>query len=128
LAGCRLARAVATNCYRRVFFGPLLLLCLRAGRMRAFTVTAVSAAAAWLAVNLPVALVAPTGWERFYQLSATRTADWGSIWYFFETERWPFVGTLRIGTLNALPLAVFAPGCLLIAPIILPAPPRPRAP
>jgi uncharacterized membrane protein len=123
-----LGLAVATKFYPLVFFGPLLLLCLRAGRLRAFTVTAVSAAVAWLAVNLPVALVAPTGWERFYQLSATRTADWGSIWYYFETERWPFVGTLRIGTLNALALAVFAAACLLIALIILAAPRRPRLP
>jgi uncharacterized membrane protein len=128
LAGVLLGLAVATKFYPLVFFGPLLLLCLRAGRLRAFTVTAVSAAVAWLAVNLPVALVAPTGWERFYQLSATRTADWGSIWYYFETERWPFVGTLRIGTLNALALAVFAAGCLLIALIILAAPRRPRLP
>ena len=87
LAGVLLGLAVATKFYPLVFFGPLLLLCLRAGRLRAFTVTAVSAAVAWLAVNLPVALIAPTGWARFYQLNDTRSADWGSIWYFFETER-----------------------------------------
>src|SRR5215475_4154112 len=127
-AGVLLGLAVATKFYPLVFFGPLLLLCLRAGRLRAFTVTAVSAAVAWLAVNLPVALIAPTGWERFYQLSATRTADWGSIWYYFETERWPFLGTLRGGSLNELSLAVFAAGCVLIATLILAAPRRPRLP
>src|SRR5262249_58437569 len=104
-AGGLLGLAVATKSYPLVCFGPLLLLCLRAGRLRAFTVTAVSAAVAWLAVNLPVAIIAPTGWERFYQLSATRTADWGSIWYYFETAHWPFVGPLRIGTRNARALA-----------------------
>src|SRR5207248_635303 len=75
-----------------------------------------------------VAIIAPTGWERFYQLSATRTADWGSIWYFFETEHWPFVGTLRIDTLNVLALAVFVVACLFVALIILAAPRRPRLP
>ena len=128
LAGVLLGLAVATKFYPLVFFGPLLLLCLRAGRLRAFAVTTASAAAAWLAVNLPVALAAPAGWERFYTLNATRTADWGSIWYYFETERWPFLGTLRIDTLNVLALAVFVAACLLIALLILAAPRRPRLP
>jgi len=83
---------------------------------------------AWLAVNLPVAIIAPTGWERFYQLSETRTADWGSIWYYFETEHWPFLDTPRIGTLNVLALVVFVAACLVIALIILAAPRRPRLP
>ncbi len=128
LAGVLLGLAVATKFYPLVFFGPLLLLCLRAGRLRAFTVTAASAAVAWLAVNLPVAVIAPTGWERFYKLSATRVADWGSIWYYFETEHWSVLGTLRNGSLNAFSLAVFVAGCLLIALIILAAPRRARLP
>src|SRR5436190_7749227 len=128
LAGVLLGLAVATKFYPLVFFGPLLLLCLRAGRLRAFTVTAVSAAVAWLAVNLPVALIAPAGWARFYQLNDARTADWGSVWYFFETEHWPFVGTLRIDTLNVLALALFVVACLFVALIILAAPRRPRLP
>ena len=66
LAGVLLGLAVATKFYPLLFFGPLLLLCLRAGRMRAFWTTTVSAAAAWLVVNLPVAFAAPAGWGRFY--------------------------------------------------------------
>ena len=128
LAGVLLGLAVATKFYPLVFFGPLLLLCLRAGRLRAFTVTAVSAAVAWLAVNLPVAIAAPAGWYRFYSLNTTRAADWGSIWYFFETEHWPVLGTLGIGSLDTLSLAAFLAGCVLIALIILAAPRRPRLP
>jgi uncharacterized membrane protein len=128
LAGVLLGLAVATKFYPLVFFGPLLLLCLRAGRLRAFTVTAASAAAAWLAVNLPVALIAPTGWARFYQMNDTRSADWGSVWYFFETERWRFLGTLGIGSVNAFSLLIFAAGCVLIGLIIFAAPRRPRLP
>ena len=68
LAGVLLGLAVATKFYPVFLLGPLLLLCLRAGRLRAFWVTACAAAATWLAVNLPVAIAAPAGWSRFYLL------------------------------------------------------------
>jgi uncharacterized membrane protein len=126
LAGVLLGLAIATKFYPLVFFGPLLLLCLRAGRMRAFCVTLGSAAAAWLAVNLPVALAAPSGWARFYQLNEQRPADWGSIWYFFETERWRGLGTLTPSALNMVSVVVFGAGCVLIAVLTLAAPRRPR--
>jgi uncharacterized membrane protein len=126
LAGVLLGLAIATKFYPLVFFGPLLLLCLRAGRMRAFGVTLASAAAAWLAVNLPVALAAPSGWARFYTLNETRPADWGSIWYFFQTEHWPVLGTVSQGSLNLMSVVAFAAGCVLIAALILAAPRRPR--
>jgi uncharacterized membrane protein len=128
LAGMLLGLAVATKFYPLLFFGPLLLLCLRAGRMRAFWVTTASAAVAWLAVNLPVAFAAPAGWGRFYALSKSRPADWGSVWYFFETERWPFLGSLTGGGLNLLSAAVFAVGCAGIGGLILTASRRPRVP
>jgi uncharacterized membrane protein len=128
LAGVLLGLAVATKFYPLLFFGPLLLLCLRAGRMRAFWTTAVSAAAAWLVVNLPVAIAAPTGWAKFYAMSRDRPADWGSVWYFFQTEHWPFVGSLTGGSLNLCSAAVFAAGCAGVGALILTAPRRPRVP
>jgi uncharacterized membrane protein len=126
LAGILLGFAVATKFYPVVFFGPLLLLCLRAGRLRAFAVTAGSAALAWLAVNLPVAIAAPTGWLRFYRLNDIRPADWGSIWYFFQVERWPLLGGLSVTGVNTASLLLFVIGCALIAILILAAPRRPR--
>ena len=93
LAGVLLGLAVATKFYPVVVLWPLFLLCLRAGRLRAFAVTAGSAAAAWLVVNLPVAIVAPRGWATFYTFSSSRGADWGGIWYFFQYLHWPVVGT-----------------------------------
>jgi len=128
LAGVLLGLAVATKFYPVFLIGPLFLLCLRAGRLRAFWVTAGSAAAAWLAVNLPVAIVAPAGWSTFYRFNASRGADWGSIWYFFETEHWPVVGSMPLGTLNAVSLLLFAIACAAIAAIALSAPRRPRLP
>ncbi len=126
LAGILLGLAVATKFYPVVFFGPLLLLCLRAGRLRAFAVTTASAAAAWLAVNLPVAVLAPGGWSRFYVLNSRRPADWGSIWYFFESQHWPLVGDPRLSLLNALSLGSFCVLFALIAALALGAQRRPR--
>ena len=35
----------------------------------------------WVAVNLPFALLAPTGWWEFFRYNAARVADWDSLWY-----------------------------------------------
>ena len=126
LAGVLIGLAVATKFYPLLFFGPLLLLCVRAGRMREFWVTFGSAAAAWLAVNVPVMIAAPSGWARFYQLSETRSADWGSIWYFFQTEHWPGVGTTSVHALNTISALVLLAGAAAIAVLTLAAPRRPR--
>ncbi len=127
-AGILLGLAVATKFYPVFLLGPLLLLCLRADRMRAFWVTAGSAAAAWLAVNLPVAIAAPGGWATFYRFNSARGADWGSIWYFFETEHWPVLGGLPVGGINAVSLALFGIACAAIGLLALAAPRRPRLP
>jgi uncharacterized membrane protein len=128
LAGVLLGLAVATKFYPVFCLGPLFLLCLRAGRLRAFLVTAGSAAAAWLAVNLPVAIAAPQGWSTFYRFNASRGADWGSIWYFFQTEHWPVVGSLSLHGLNLLGAALFALACVAVVVLALAAPVRPRLP
>ena len=91
-AGVLLGLAVAAKFYPLVVFGPLLLLCLRAGRLRDFAKTLAAAVLAWLAVNLPVMLAAPSGWARFYTFSKERGADWGSIWYMFEHFNVPVLG------------------------------------
>jgi uncharacterized membrane protein len=128
LAGVLAGLAVATKFYPLVFFGPLLLLCLRAGRMRDFWVTFSSAVVAWLVVNVPVIIVAPSGWATFYQFSRTRPADWGSIWYLFEHFGVPVLGATKISTLNLLSAAGLVIGCVAIAVLALAAPRRPRLP
>jgi uncharacterized membrane protein len=126
LAGLLLGLAVAAKFYPVVFLVPLLLLCLRAGKMRAFWVTTGSAAAAWLVVNLPVALAAPAGWARFYQFSAQRGPDWGSVWYYFLAEHWPVLGGLSAGALNLASALATCALFALIAVLALAAPRRPR--
>jgi uncharacterized membrane protein len=126
LAGVFLGLAVATKFYPIVVLWPLFLLCLRAGRLRAFAVTTCSAAAAWLVVNLPIAIAAPQGWSTFYTFSSRRGADWGGIWYFFQYVHWPVVDTSAVGRLNLMSVAAFGVGCLAIGLLALAAPRRPR--
>jgi uncharacterized membrane protein len=126
LAGVLLGLAVATKFYPVVLLWPLFLLCLRAGRLRAFAVTAGSAVAAWLVVNLPIAIAAPQGWATFYSFSSHRGADWGGIWYFFEYVHWPVVDTSSTSQLNLMSLAAFGVACLAIGLLAFAAPRRPR--
>jgi uncharacterized membrane protein len=126
LAGTLLGLAVATKFYPIVVLWPLFLLCLRAGRLRPFFVTLGSAAVAWLVVNLPVAVLAPHGWAYFYTFNATRGADWGGIWYFFEFLRWPVVGSYSLHLLNFLSALAFLVFCMAIALLALAAKRRPR--
>lgn len=126
LAGVLLGLAVATKFYPVVVLWPLFLLCLRRGRLRAFWVTAGSAAAAWLSMNLPVAIMAPRGWAYFYVFSETRGADWGGIWLFFQQMGWPLVGTYSVHTLNLLTAIAFGLGCVLVGVLVLAAPQPPR--
>ena len=80
LAGVLLGLGVAAKLYPVLVLGALFLLCLRAGRLGTWLRTAVAAAVAWTAVNLPVALLAPGNWSRFFRLNSSRPADPDSIW------------------------------------------------
>jgi uncharacterized membrane protein len=127
-AGALLGLAVAAKFYPLVVFGPLLLLCLRAGRLRDFAKALAGAVAAWLAVNLPVMIIAPSGWGHFYLFSKDRGADWGSIWYLFEYHNVPVLGDGKLGTLNLMTAILFAITAVAIAVLALAAPRRPRLP
>ncbi|MBV9207292.1 MAG: DUF2029 domain-containing protein, partial [Actinobacteria bacterium] len=127
-AGVFLGLGVAAKFYPLVVFGPLLLLCLRAGRLREFGKTLAAAAAAWLAVNLPVMIAAPSGWAYFFAFSKNRLADWGSVWYMFEHFSVPVLGNAQVSALNTMSAAFFAAACAAIAVLALAAPRRPRLP
>src|ERR1700678_3866652 len=124
-AGVWLGLGVAAKFYPLVVFGPLLLLCLRAGKMREFGKTLAAGVVAWLAVDLPVMIVAPSGWAWFYVFSKERGADWGSIWYLFEHYNVPVLGNYQINALNLMSAVFFALALAAIALLALAAP-RPR--
>jgi uncharacterized membrane protein len=127
-AGVLLGLGVAAKFYPLVVFGPLLLLCLRAGQLREFAKTLAAGVAAWLAVDLPVMIAAPSGWAYFYVFSKDRGADWGSVWYLFEHFNVPVLGNVRLSALNQMSAAFFAVACVAIAVLALAAPRRPRLP
>jgi Glycosyltransferase family 87 len=128
LAGALLGLAVATKFYPLLLFAALFLLCLRAGKLLEFGEAVAGGVIAWLAINLPVALTATSGWAEFYAFSRSRGADWGSVWYLFEHYNVPVVGNSSLGQLNLITSGSFAVACVLIAVLALAAPRRPRLP
>ncbi|MGH3279339.1 MAG: glycosyltransferase family 87 protein, partial [Trebonia sp.] len=128
LAGVFLGLAVATKFYPLLFFGALFLLCLRAGKLREFGKALAGGLIAWLVINLPVALTATPGWAEFYAFSRSRGADWGSIWYLFESYQVTGVGNSSLGVLNLMSSGAFAVACVAIVVLALAAPRRPRLP
>jgi len=127
-AGVLFGLAVATKFYPLIVFGPLLLLCLRAGRLREFAKMMAAAVLGWLAVNLPVMIAAPSGWAYFFVFSKERGADWGSIWYLFEHFNVPVLGNPQLDAVNKLAEVFFAAACVAIVVLALAAPRRPRLP
>ncbi len=121
-SGVLLGLAVAAKFYPLLLLGPLLLLCLRAGRIRAYGTLLGSTLLTWLVVNVPVYLANPDGWAEFYTFSSVRGADWGSVWYALQA--------MKIGvppdSVNLVATGLLALLCLGIAALILGARVRPR--
>jgi uncharacterized membrane protein len=134
LAGVLLGLGVAAKLYPLLVLGALFLLCLRAGRLADWGRAAAAAAGAWLAVNLPVAVLAPDNWGWFFAFSSRRPANPESIWNILltATDNRILDGPLAEGetpsALNAVVavlLVLFAAG---IGWLVLRAPLRPRLP
>ncbi len=103
LAGVLIGLATAAKLYPVLLLAPLLFLCVRARKFRAFFLALVGTAAAWLAVNLPVLIPRPNAWTVFYTFSESRGADFGSIWLALQ-------GPLR----RAVPALNYWEGFLLV--------------
>ncbi|GHB65909.1 membrane protein [Streptomyces cirratus] len=113
--------ATAAKLYPVLLLGVLFVLCLRAGKWRAFGGAAVGAAGAWLVVNLPVMLFAWDGWKKFYTFSQERPIDFGSVWLLISQRSGnPLTGANTYATVLTLLL------CAGIALLTLKAPRRPR--
>ena len=119
-AGVFWGLGMAAKLYPVLLLGPLLLLCLRSGRLRAYGLTLVGFVAGWAVVNLPVLLLAPQAWLSFWTFNSERGQDLGSIWYVIKLAGY------RIEALNLVAVGLFAVACLGIAALILLAPRRPR--
>jgi uncharacterized membrane protein len=132
LAGVLLGLGVAAKLYPALLLVALFLLCLRAGRLGAWLRTAAAAGVVWLGANLPVALLAPEGWSRFFRLNNSRPADPDSVWNILlhVTDQRLFDGPLAVGQSPVVLNAVIAVLMLLLvagaAWLTLAAPVRPR--
>jgi uncharacterized membrane protein len=72
---------------------------------------AATAAAAWVAVNLPFALAAPGRWFFAFEFNAERGADWDTAWHMVERHLdFTFPSTL----VNVLSVAAFAAACAVV--------------
>ena len=80
LAGLLLGLGASYKFYPVLILGPLLVLCLRAGRLRYWLLTFGAALVMWLAANVPIMVARFEGWSRFYTFSPERGADFGSLW------------------------------------------------
>jgi uncharacterized membrane protein len=131
LAGALFGLGAAAKLYPVLLLGPLLILCLRAGRMREWTRTAVAAAVVWLVINVPVMLAWPAGWYEFIRLNSERPPEYDSWYFIYATLARSSIWDKAPGTdsptlVNLLSLALFALACLAIGWFGLSAQRRPR--
>ncbi|MFK3982560.1 glycosyltransferase family 87 protein [Micromonospora sp. NPDC050397] len=138
-AGILLGLAGAAKLFPLFILGPILVLALRANRLRQALVTTGVAVATVVAVNLPVAILYRESWNRFFELNSERPIDWGTLWYIgrYLDGKWasgtpgdqgPFqwLSNHVDPTLNYLTYALFILACVGVAVLAAVAPRRPR--
>ena len=132
VAGVLIGVGVALKLYPLLLLIPMLILGVRAGRLRAVAQTAVTAALTWLVINLPVLLLFPRGWSEFFRLNTRRGDDMDSIYNVVKSfTGWggfdPNLGFWQPPTvLNTVSAVLFVLCCAGIAYVGLTAPQRPR--
>jgi uncharacterized membrane protein len=103
-AGVLLGLGAAAKLYPALLVVPFAIGRLREGRSRDARTVAVSAAAAWLALNLPFVLFGFDRWSEFFRFNSERGADWDSLW-FVAAETFGFVWDPQV--LNILSAVAF---------------------
>jgi uncharacterized membrane protein len=81
LAGVLIGLAASAKLWPALLAVPVLALCMRTGKLRAFGTAALAGLATIIIVNVPVALQWPDSWAQFFRLNSQRPIDWGSFWY-----------------------------------------------
>ncbi|MDZ5077846.1 glycosyltransferase family 87 protein [Nesterenkonia sp. HG001] len=119
-AGVLIGLGAAMKLYPLFFFGAVLVLCVRSGRLRSAVTTLSAAAATWLAVNLPFMIAAFDQWALFYRFSSEREVSFSSMWLAFG-----WLGLDGEG-FSLLSNGLFLLCCLGVAYLAWAAPTRPR--
>ncbi|PMR59967.1 hypothetical protein C1A38_16800 [Verrucosispora sp. ts21] len=136
LSGVLIGLGGAAKMWPLFILGPILVLAIRANRVRAAVLSIIAAAVTVVLVNLPVAIPYRENWNRFFELNTERPIDWGTLWYIGRYLDGKFGDPASIGpfqwldanipTLNYLSYALFGLACLAIGALALLAPRRPR--
>ncbi|MFI0978000.1 glycosyltransferase family 87 protein [Streptomyces sp. NPDC021093] len=121
--GILIGLATAAKLYPVLLLGPLFLLCWRAGKWREFGAAVLGTAGSWLLVNLPVMLLAPEGWKKFYVFSQERQIDFGSFWLIITQRTGKPFEVTDVNTYATLLMLLLCAG---IGWLTLAAPRRPR--
>ncbi|CQD02839.1 transmembrane protein [Mycobacterium lentiflavum] len=132
LAGVLIGLGAAAKLYPLLFLGPMLVLAVRTGRVRALVRTATATVATWALVNLPVLVLFPRGWSEFFRLNARRGDDMDSVYNVVKSfTGWPGFDP-KLGfwepptMLNTVVAVSFVVCCAAITFVALTAPQRPR--
>jgi uncharacterized membrane protein len=113
-AGAAAGLGVAAKLFPGLLVPVVVTARLAAGQRRDAALHVAAAAAAWLAVNLPVLAAAPAGWWEFFRLSRARPPDWDSLWLVAER----FSGLeLGVPAVNAASAVLFLMGAVAIAAV-----------
>ena len=131
LAGALLGLGTAAKLYPILLLGPLLILCLRAGKMGAWSRAALAAAVVWLVINVPVMVAYPQGWYEFIRLNSERPPEYDSWYYIYATLSRSSIWEAAPGAdaptfVNGLSLGLFLLVCAAIGWLGLSAQRRPR--
>jgi uncharacterized membrane protein len=113
-AGVLLGLGASAKLYPALLVVPFVAERLRAREPDRAIHLSWAAAGAWIAVNLPFALVGPHGWTEFFRFNAQRPSDFDSLWYtgcYFLTGDAP---CLSAATVNVLSAGVFVLGSSLV--------------
>ncbi|MEV6163637.1 glycosyltransferase 87 family protein [Streptomyces sp. NPDC052052] len=121
--GILIGLATAAKLYPVFLLGPVFVLCWRAGKWREFGSATLGAAMSWLVVNLPVMVLAPEGWKKFYTFSEERGIDFGSFWLIITQRTGKSFEVATVNTVSTLATLVL---CAAVGALTLTAPRRPR--
>ncbi|MEZ0354401.1 glycosyltransferase family 87 protein [Mycobacterium sp. pR1184] len=132
LAGVLIGLGAAAKLYPLLFLGPMLVLAIRTGRVRALVRTVLATVLTWTLVNLPVLVLFPRGWSEFFRLNTRRGDDMDSVYNVVKSfTGWPGFDP-KLGfweppaVLNSVVAVSFVVCCVAITYIALTAAQRPR--
>lgn len=126
--GVLLGVGTAFKLFPFLVLGGIVVLAVRRREAGPALRAALGTAGAWLAVNVPFALLDPVQWGWFWQFSQDRGAGFSSVWHWWNDVAAPRLGIplLSAEGINVLAFAGFALACALVLVLGLVAREEPR--